>query len=187
MFLKLGDQFTEDLDPIQGWKEKGLEKLDWFKYRTQEKEVKYGGGIQSSASMMGKYGEYYLTEGYFVCANPFQFASTEAIQSWKQKQFNDQNMINDSTRAMIFSGTIYHQQTGYFINFNILSEQGPDSSLLGSNLEITPFLIYGLMNDETRTRVILLTVARCFCLVWIIINTVFTIRKKKTPNEAVSW
>ena len=49
-----------------------------MKYRKQEEEPKYGGNI-SGGSISGEFGEYPLTEGYFVCLNPFDFNNGEEI------------------------------------------------------------------------------------------------------------
>ena len=54
-------------------------------------------------------------------------------------------------------------------------------------MEITPFKLFGLKNDDYQLEVQLFISARCVCLAWIIVNTVFTFLKKRTPNEVASF
>ena len=56
--------------------------FDWMLYQKQEENPKYGGNI-SSGTMSGEFGEYYLTEGYFLCFNPYHFNNADEIQIYQ--------------------------------------------------------------------------------------------------------
>ena len=78
--MGLGDQSKEDIWP-KTYPTDG-KALEWFKYNRQEDNNKYGGNIEPSYSMSGKFGEYYQTEGHFLCFNPYEFKDPEALKDY---------------------------------------------------------------------------------------------------------
>ena len=57
---------------------------------------------------------------------------------------------------------------------NIIVEKGPEGHVEGSRIEVTPFKIFGLLSDSKILAVELVLGFRCFCVLWMLINTVVT-------------
>jgi len=62
--MKQNQKNTNDIERIQDY--------EWVKYRRQSEDKTYGGNLVASYWLSGFHGQYYLTEGYYNCFNPYQ-------------------------------------------------------------------------------------------------------------------
>ena len=58
--------------------------------------------------MTGNFGEYYQTEGYFFCFNPFGYENFDEASRYLYESTEKWDMIDERTRALILQGTLYH-------------------------------------------------------------------------------
>ena len=112
----------------------------------------------------------------------------QEINRWFQNNSRAPGLLDKSLRAIVTTVTFYHQQTDYFININALIEQGASGNIKGTVLQVTPFKIYGMKNEDNIQLVRFYLVLRCLCVLWVIANSFVTWGfKKKSLNDKTSF
>ena len=95
-------------------------------------------------------------------------------------------MVIPSLRGLIFTGTVWHRETNYFITWNAVFEKDAMGNVAPSRIEVETFHIFGMMDQETRDIVQWFIILRCFMIAWIALNALATLKRIGALDKLLS-
>lgn len=133
------------------------------------------------------YGNYYMSEGYAFCFNPYAKGGAKAMNDTLDELRIHQDIIfDDSLKAITFTGTAWQQDSNFLINWTALFEQNVQGSLLGERLDADPFMVYGMMSEDIQNLAYVFLFLRVLIFFWLVVNSIMTVRRNRSLNEAFS-
>ena len=132
--------------------------------------------------IQGWHGEYDLAQGYYDCFNILDDYNTREQYLAHIISLEENNFMDESTRAMVASFTIYDVPTRFYTDINIVTEISAAGFFNPSILEIRPFKMpLKDSNGFTYFGCRLLC-----CLVWILL-VLITMMKKVSIQQLLTW
>ena len=81
---------------------------------------------------------------------------------------------------------MWHQESGYFVNYSVLLELSANNIISGSRVDVEPFIVFGMLDEDTKAKAQAFSLLRVFLILWIAGNSIATMRNNRSLNELFS-
>ena len=125
--------------------------------------------------MVGWHGEYDLAQGYFDCMNTNSYSTREKFVD-HVNDLEKEGFIDSSTRAIIFSFTMYDIPTRFYTDINLILEISAAGFYNPATVEVRPFKIP--IKDPSESSALTIYLFRwVLCIGWIILVLITMMKK----------